>query len=343
MSNFRRGVAANEAAAAASSAGFANTEYLKIEDGGSVIVRFLTDYDANEDPRTGELVGGFLGVKQHQQIPTKPQPSDYKSQKPWPSYMGAVCRKDSAFEYSDCYICDVMRPADSTLKAPAYRMFALACLREEVFENGQRVGVRDQVREVARKDANGKDATFQEKRIIVLNFGRKNFFEALEGWGAHLGTILDRDFTIKRIGEGIATDYQFYPFDPIDAEGPDGSVQRFDLREDFFMARYYPDALTIGYGKASDEALVPVIEDKASDKFYGRFFDPTYVALLGEEPFIRPQDVEDSVASVASAQVVTQTDEAVSQESISSLIDSLENMKTAHSSEPVASGMRDFG
>ena len=86
-----------------------------------------------------------------------------------------------------------------------------------------------------------------------------------------------------------------------------------------------------------------MIEDKASDKFYGRFFDPTYVALLGEEPFIRPQDVEDSVASVASAQVVTQTDEAVSQESISSLIDSLENMKTAHSSEPVASGMRDFG
>lgn len=262
---FRKGA---EASAEASKGGgqFAKTHYFNIEDGKSEIVRFLTEKD------------DWIVVNQHQMIPTKPKPSGYDGN--WPDKMGSVCRADEAFEgvyYTDaesrksaCYICEFMVDGKN-IKKPGGRTWALAVLREEVLGDGSDdlggpemkgkvLGIRDQVREVAKIGEDGKPTgdTYMEKAVVVVNMGYKNFFSALTGFAGHYGTVLDRDYLVKRSGNDTSTVYQIIPLDPIILEGG----KKYDLREAEFMARYAP---------VPD--LEALITERTTDEFYGRFFD----------------------------------------------------------------------
>ena len=249
--SFRRGT--EEAKEASKGAAFAKTHYFGLDSNPSspnnqAILRFLTDYT------------DLIVVDQHSNVPTKPQPSNYEGTS-WPSHMGAVCRKDPALSgmFPDCYICDNLVDGKSVKRASA-RSWAYAVLREEVIEDGQVVGLKDTLREVADVDADGKATgeTHMEKAIVVVNMAYRNFFSVLEGFGKHYGTILDRDYLIRRNGDGTSTTYSVIPMDPILTS--DNKV--FDLRLPEFADRYQPS-----------ESLDKVVLDRASDDFYARFFD----------------------------------------------------------------------
>lgn len=280
--DFRRGA---EAAKEATRGGnYARTEFFSLEDGKTAILRFLTDADE------------WITVAQHQMIKTKAQPDGYTGN--WPERMGCVCRDDDAFAgiYDDCYICSYLVDGDK-IKKPSSRIWALACLREEVLGDGstelggpemkgKRVGLRDMTREVtisAKEAADGKPArkeeTITEKAVVVVNMGWKNFFGVLEGYAAKYGTVLDRDFWIKRNGAGLDTSYQIISEDPIMSNG-----EVFDLREPKFMERY-----------ETNIDLVEIITDRSSNEFYARFFDPRFssdddgeVKATGATPEAKP-------------------------------------------------------
>jgi len=248
--SFRKG--AEEAREASKGAAFPKSHYFSLDGNphspnNSAILRFLTDKD------------DLIVVDQHNNIPTKGEPKDFEGS--WPKAMSAVCRKDRAFEgmYDDCFICDHIVDGKK-IKRPSGRSWALAVLREEVKEDGKIVGYRDATREVAELDDKGKPTgeTHMEKAIVIVNMGYKNFFGILDGFGAHYGTLLDRDYKIRRQGTETDTTYQIVPLDPIEVDD-DGTI--FDLRDPQFMARYdAPD-------------LVDLVAEKASDDFYARFFD----------------------------------------------------------------------
>lgn len=261
---FRKGA---EAAQEAGKGGaqFAKTHYLSLDADpnspeNTAIVRFLTDKD------------DWIVVDQHNNVPTKGKPSDYEGAN-WPDRMGAVCRKDVAFTgvYADCYICENLVDGKD-VKKPTGRTWALACLREEVRgdgtpdmggpeKKGKVLGIRDKTRQVAITGEDGKPTGEErtERAVVVVNMGYKNFFSALAGFAGYYGTVLDRDYFIKRNGKEKDTTYQIIPMDPI--PHADGTV--FDCRKPEHAAKY----------EVAEGMLEDVINDRASDEFYGRFFD----------------------------------------------------------------------
>lgn len=247
---FRTGAEAAKDAAK-SSGGFARTNFFGLGDGDTAIIRLLTDANA------------WITVDQHQMVPTKPKPADYSADAKWPEKMGSVCRKDPAFEFGECYICENLVDGKKVKKA-APRQWALACLREEVIEEGKIVGYKDKTREVTIPAKDGQpERTVTEKAIVVVNMAYKNFFSLLEGFAGRYGTVLDRDYWIKRNGDDKDTSYNIVPIDPI--QTPEGI---FDLREPKFMERY-----------ETDLDLATVITERADDEFYAKFFDPRFTVI----------------------------------------------------------------
>jgi len=268
--SFRRG--ADEAEKAASYVSFGDkVHYLSLEDQETQYVRFIDDADA------------WVIVDQYSMVPTKPKPADYSGEN-WPKTMGAVSRRDPAFQgfYKDDYIADFMRKPDGKPYKASAKTWTRCCLREEVIgdgspalggpENmGKRLGFRDKTRTVKRKGDDGVETEVVEKDIRVCNQGYKNFFTVLEGYYRTYGTLVDRDYLIKRKGVALKTDYQFVPLDPVPAKDPQtGEVKRLDLRDPAFADRY-----------KCDVDLVKIITNMASDDFYERFFD-TRVGVAAE-------------------------------------------------------------
>jgi hypothetical protein len=149
------------------------------------------------------------------------------------------------------------------IKKPSGRTWALACLREEVVEDGQVVGYRDQTRQVAKVGDDGKPTgeEITEKAIVVVNLGWKNFFSVMKGFAGYYGTVLDRDFVVIRSGSGTDTTYQVVPLEPITKE----NGERFDVRNPEDAARYETNLV-----------LADLIAERADDDFYARFFDPRF-------------------------------------------------------------------
>lgn len=271
MSRFRTG--ADAAAAAQKSGGFSKTQFLSMEDGEEVYLRFLTDaYEDDNYPH----IQAWITVDQHAMVPTKQKPDDWGDRN-WPKTMGAVCRKDPAFDNDECYICELKDDKGKQLRRPSPRLWALACLRELVYGDGSEelggpeakgkvVGIRDKTREVtipAREAKDGKPAreeqTVTEKAIVVVNLGWRNFFSPLQGFANQYGTVLDRDYWVKRQGANTDTTYQIVPRDPLQRQ--DGSI--YDLRDPEIYKLY-----------ESDYDLEEIITGMASDEFYAKFFDP---------------------------------------------------------------------
>lgn len=259
--NFRKGA---EAAKEASKAGnFAKTEFFSLDDNEKAVVRFLTDADE------------WIVVDQHQMILTKPKPDGFEGN--WPEKMGAVCRKDPAFEYGECYICENIVDGKK-VKRPAARSWALACLREEVQEEGRVVGYKDATRTVTRKKQGGKDDETEEiteKSIVVVNLGYKNFFGILQGFAGFYGTVTDRDYVIQRSGSSTDTTYSIIPLDPIDVPvKKDGQP----IGESARLGKFHPNW---SERYATDLDLERIVSERASAEFYARFFDPRFV-VVGE-------------------------------------------------------------
>lgn len=316
MSGFRKGA---EAAKEASKGGgaFARTQFFGMEDGKTEVIRLLTDADE------------WITVDQHQMVPTKGKPADYPKDARWPEKMGCVCRKDPAFTFGECYVCENIVGKVAKVKKPSGRTWALACLREEVMEDGKVVGLRDKTREVTIPEKDGQpEKKITEKAIVVVNMGYKNFFSILEGFAGRYGTILDRDYWIKRSGSDTDTTYQIVPMDPIETD-----EGRFDLREPKFMERYKHDL-----------DLEKVITERASDEFYARFFDPRFTT--NDKGEVIPASGEQATAASAPAAPSGDVDE----ERLSALASRVKGYGGGSSSEAQpetagassGGGMRDF-
>lgn len=240
---FRRG--AEAAAEASKGTQFAKTHFFSIDDGESAIVRFTVDMD------------DWIVVDQHGNVKTRPRPDSLEKDAKWPDHMGAVCRKDTAFGdmFKDCYVCDSIPKPNGKPNRPSGRSWGLGCLREEVKEDGRVVGYRDQKRMVATIGADGKPTGEEkpEKAIVVFNMGFKNFLVTLRGYAEAYGTLLDRDYRIKRTGTELDTTYTIIPLDPIPGH---------DLRDPETAAKY-----DLGIDLAAE------VTQRASDEYFARFFD----------------------------------------------------------------------
>src|ERR1019366_536127 len=108
-----------------------------------------------------------------------------------------------ADKYSECFLCGVGAKRTK-------RTWALAVLREEVREGGKVIGYRDVKREVTFAATNadgteGETSTTIEPAIVAINLAGGNFFGPVEAVTSYYGTALDRDFVIKRKGDGLDT------------------------------------------------------------------------------------------------------------------------------------------
>lgn len=260
---FRKGGDEAQAAAAVSGTRFARVQYLSIEDDGQVALRYLTDKP------------DWIFVNQHAGAPTKNKPSDYDGN--WPASMPAVCRYEDAFKgiHSDCYICDAgLTNSYGKPCKPTVRIWALACLREEVIgtpelvaagncteeQIGKRIGFRDATRKVAEVDEKG-DPTgkeIEQRAIVVVNMAPSNYFNALTAIASIYGTVLDRDFIVKKTGRGKDVEYANIALDPTP-----------NLKPGTESWKRYDEAI-----KEQNIDLGALIIDKASDDYYARFFDP---------------------------------------------------------------------
>jgi hypothetical protein len=264
--NFGMGGEAAEEASKSLGGKFAKVEFFNLEkDGDTCYLRMLTDSP------------GWVFVKQHAGVPTKGAPQGYTGK--WPVSMPATCRYDAGFGgyYKDCYPCDHTEITDkwgNPLK-PTVRVWALACLREEVFGDGseamggpemrgKRLGFKDAIREVAERDAEGKETgnTIKERRIIVVNMAMKNFFGGLQGIFGIYGTVCDRDYIVRRRGLGKDTDYDIMPMDVIEGIAP--GTERW---------KQYEESI-----EQQNLNLKAIIADRASDDYFARFFDPSKAA-----------------------------------------------------------------
>lgn len=268
--SFRKG-----AEAAKEAAKFVRRERLQffsLEDDESALFRFLTDGDQ------------WIVVDQYGFVPTKPKPSDWKGDN-WPSHMPAVSRRDEAFRgmYSDDYIADVIIPnapkdkkGKPKVKDATARPWVLACRREEVKDDdGKVIGITDATREV--QDGDDENKTKVVKDIIIVNQGFKNFFSKLKGFYGHYGTVVDRDYKIKREGTGTATDYHLLPMDPIAYEH-EGEAVTYDIRRRDIAERYGMDwdeaeGRPTGW-VAENINLAEEVGRRASDEYYQMWFIP---------------------------------------------------------------------
>jgi hypothetical protein len=262
---------------------------LKTED-DAVVLRMITD-----QPDWGFAL-------QHQFIPTKPKPSDFEGN--WPKTMPAICQNDDAFKNDDgswqpgfgnCYICATDYGANQwnrPINGTSIRIWALACVREPVMENGVICGYRDQVIEVTEKDEKKNEVKKNVRNLIVINMGSKNFFSHFTSLYGHYKTVCDRDYLIKVRGEGKSKDYSLIPLDPIPDHRP-GSASW----------KVYEDAI-----KEQKLDLDELMLGRASKEYFERFFIPGAGGSSAQ-----PSQSSSAPASAASAQEPSKPDDAAIQ------------------------------
>lgn len=270
---FRKGGEAAQEASKNSGGGFRKTNFFGIEENEQAVLRYLTDKD------------DWIFVDQHAGAVTKPAPKDFEGN--WPKSMPAVCRHDEAFAgmFDGCYICDnKVQNTYGKVSKPTVRIWALACLREEVIgtkelveqgvctedQIGKRIGFTDATRKVPKFDDEGKaieGEEVEERAIVVVNMAPNNYFNALTATGqVYGGTVCDRDYVVKRSGKGTDTEYSNVPLDATPNLKPGTESWK-------------------RYEKAIEEQgldLGTLVMDRASDEYYGRFWDPAYKDPKGE-------------------------------------------------------------
>jgi hypothetical protein len=261
---FREGIESAEEAGARKSFG-RSLEYFSLDDGKSIDGRFLTD----ARPVAHGRMRSWLTVKQHNQMPTRPAPSDLKEGQRWPKAMGGVCRHEKAFTgmFDDCYVCDVYNVSSGKVNKPKDRTWGLFLVREMVMENGVMVGMRDVTEEIEVTGDDGQTRKITRPKILIVNQAWQTFWGHYSTHVDMHGTVLNRDFRIFRRGTELDTDYPPAPFDAVPL---DGTTEPLDFRN---LA--HVEAYDAKYGKDWIPDLGAIVTDKASDEYYARFFDPS--------------------------------------------------------------------
>jgi hypothetical protein len=277
---FRRGgQAAKEASEEINSGRFARKNFLRLADGERTILRFIDD-----EPE-------WASVAQHGLADTKGAPPDMDKEAAgrWPKRMSATCRADKEIKdlFPDgCYICQNLTNERGKPETPSLRLWARAVEREEIigtqemvseseeeiragraipqYKVGKPVGYRDVETDIPELDEKGKPTgrMVRGKKIIIVNMGLKNFFSKLQGAANVYGTVVDRDYSIRRVnGKTVTdTDYEIVGLDPI---------KDHDLGDPQTKRIYLEHAERAGVG-----SLDAMIWERANDEWYGRWFDP---------------------------------------------------------------------
>jgi hypothetical protein len=236
--------------------------------GATMYVRLLTPADGDD---------GWFKTSQHAGVQTKSAPADMQDKTKWPKQMGGVCRKDkqiaSILNCEDCYICDNSLTGYGNKPArPTNKVWSLAVERTQVLGDGSEalggptklgkvVGYGDVTEEYEVRDADNKGTGVKalRPRIIVINMSWGNFFASLHHAYTTLGDVCERDFAIRRIGDGTDTDYHIMPLNPTPdlAPGTPG------------WERYESEL------KRREIDLGEIILKQASEEHYARWFDVT--------------------------------------------------------------------
>lgn len=275
------------------------------------ILRFVTDSARRADAPPNKFSLAWITVAGHF-APTKPKPPYYEGSN-WPGKFGSGCRKDPVFakKYSgNCLICDQGNK-------PSKRVWGLAVEREEVRDdNGAVLGLRDKMREVFDRDAEGNAIVIGEKdgkkqykmktvpAWIVCQQGWKNFWQPLSGQATYHGGnaqgalkgiglgggsgLLDSDWVITRIGtENNDTNYTPIRLSTITipAENPWGVPSMpYDLSAVLEDGRTLAEVIYSGETEDGDTKIdmtMPdlrrLIADKVSDDYFGFWFVPGWL------------------------------------------------------------------
>lgn len=254
-----------EEAAARKAAYSDRLDYLRLQNDETIFIRLL-------NPAEGE--DAWIKVAMHNGVTPKPKPEGAKN---WPKRMSAVCRYDKQIQSilgtTDCYICDNELPGfGDKFARPTTKVWSLAVERFRLLGDGspelggdemrgRDLGMFDVQEEYDIKDADGKPTGKKGKRprILVINQAWSNFFAALGHTSDVYGEIRDRDFVVRRTGDGTDTDYQTTPM----KETP-------DLAPGTDAWKVYTDQLA-----EREISLDQIVLDLASDEHYARWFDPT--------------------------------------------------------------------
>lgn len=214
-------------------------DYFDLEDGKSVVVRFITDEDEivtcnfyefvrvyNRDGTTGS--NSFISA-----------PSYYEDDPTWTGEDWVVKYGGEAKDFKT----QEWGPAK-----PKERTVAIAVVREEVpveSSGKPKFKYRDKIVPVTVKvrDKDGKETgeekTYQGRQFLVVRKDAKTFWGNVVPYYGEFNTLVDRDYKIKRNGVQLATNFSCTPVGP-DEDWDDVSELRKRLH-----ARY-------GYGTGKD-------------------------------------------------------------------------------------------
>lgn len=256
----------DDAIEASKQAPFASGKYIKSmsleKDGDTILLRYITDYS------------DWIHTAEHTSVPTKAEPKGWKGK--WPKALSAVCRNDKQFEgfYNGCYICDAKITNDyGRVIGNPTRIWVLAVVREEVIgdgseemggaaKKGKRIGTTDKITEVEVTDKDGKPTgeIVLQKEYVIVNFAHKNYFSGLAAYYSEFETCCDRDYRIKRVGEGTDTMYTHVALEQTPNLMP-GTEK--------WQTRYLDDLAK------REIDLDEIVLEKSSDEYYAKFFDPS--------------------------------------------------------------------
>lgn len=274
--------AAEKAADEARTSAFHRVSTLRIEDGKTVYIRFVS---------TRTLTFGVHGG-----IPTKKQPKEVKGDK-WPKMMWGICQNDKPFRirdehhnitdafeegYGDCYIHNTQRGVKDKFggdkSQPRVQTFGLVALREPVRDpsSGAITGFKDVTEEF--KDADG--TAHRIPKIVMVQQAYSNFWSPLKS-SMFVGpaSLCGWDFAVSRkendytFGANATPDFQ---------PGTDGwkryeealALLDFDLATQLvewsspdWYARWFIEGATPkdGYGRKDDDESAEGGEAAADD------------------------------------------------------------------------------
>lgn len=200
--------------------------YFGLEDGESVIVRFLTDVDDIITTDFYEFVHDNQGGKQRFIV----APTLFEDDPSWQGEDWVLKYGGKTMEWGS---------SELTSPKPKERTVAIAVEREEIpveNPNGGRPKMRyqDKLIKVETKDG----ATFDGRNYILVIQPAKTFWAQLVGYYGEFGTLCDREYKISRKGTKLATVYTITP------KGEDPEWTADSLKE---LQEHY------GYGKTYGE------------------------------------------------------------------------------------------
>lgn len=268
MPSFAKGAAQAEAA---SKAAGGRPDFLQIKPTERVILRPITDLDE------------IIPIDIHMGVPTKPAPPKANKDK-WPSQMSAVCRNNDAFRvrdadgnptdawetddkghpYGDCYIHAHMQEVMGKYKKPVSRtvsqVWGLFALRREVRDANNRLKGFEDITE----DFKDEDGGLHEiPKIVIASQSWSNFWAPFQSAAHMTDTICGQDFGVERQDNDYIVS---------------GGRETPDLRPGTPAWKKYTDAI-----ERKGISIEKILLEQSSVRYYGRFFDPGYVADEADE------------------------------------------------------------